>query len=143
MGCSVGPQEFVLTITASDGNGAVTEVDGRPVCDGFFNPVTGLLDTTRFDRVRMTIEILSATPNMGLMCGGRSSPDGITIEASASPFGDVIVPADEWFRTGWFPAGVDSPDFIQAGVFGFRTGGSSALREMAVIRFRIEFKMGT
>lgn len=139
MGCSMVPQEYVFTVTANTDDG-----DPGP---GLFNPISPLLDLSKFDRARMTVEVLSYTPNIVLTIGGRASADGVTFTGAASPPSTPhIDPSDDpWFRSKWigFTEGSDpSPDFVQLGLFAFLSG-ESASRAMAVVRLRLEFKMGT
>lgn len=139
MGCSMVPQEYVFTVTANTD-------DGDPGA-GLFNPISTLLDLSKFDRARATVEVLSYTPNIVLTVGGRASTDGVTFTSAMSPpsMPNIDPSEDPWFRSSWiaFTEGSDpSPDFIQFGLFALLNGVSTS-RAMAVVRLRLEFKMGT
>ena len=139
MGCSMGAQEYVFTVTANDNTGT-----GTPP-NGLFNPITPLLPLTQFDRVRLTVEVLSYTPQIVFKLAGRVSVDGVAFNGEYMTFADDIAPGVDnmWARTAWIDvAGGGNPaDFVQMGVIAWRT--SSVSREMAVVRVRVEFKMGT
>lgn len=138
MGCSMGPQEYVFTVVANDNTGT-----GTPP-NGLFNPITALLPLTQFDRIRLTVEVLSYTPQIVFQLAGRVSADGVAFNGEFLTFADAVAPGvDTWMRTGWIDVttGGNPADFVQMGVIAWRA--TSVSREMAVVRVRVEFKMGT
>ncbi len=144
MGCSMGAQEYVSTVMSNLETWAGGDPD--PVApDGEFNPLTSLLPVSQFDRIRMTVEVLSGTADVQLYWAAQMSRDGVEFQDIFSPPSPDVVGVGEWLRTAWLDvtAGGGNSDFVRLGLRAFTLETSSPTRQLAVVRMRVEFKMGT
>lgn len=146
MGCSMGPQIYITTVTS---NLDVRTDHEAPFSGGLFNPVTPLLPLSQFDRIRVIAEVLSGTPHVQMCAAFQMCRDGVDLLEIGStleenPSADVAG-ATEWIRTPWIPAtsGGGNCDYLRVGVKVFTSATSPTVREMGVVRMRVEFKMGT
>lgn len=149
MACSMRSRTFLVTVTSDD-----TTVDDGEDPDqttssktGLFVPFTEFLPFSEFTGIRVSVEVLSRTPNLVMEVGGRTSNDGSTIVESHG-FAEELH-NENLTSTGWtdyrFVDFFEDEKFFQLGIFSRLTDGSSVPGtpgQMGVVRVVVDFKAG-